>query len=109
MGQSNHNNKLNTNFAKFQIFRCQPGTSWNGMQCDCQTGWTRFGNSCYQRFDAGKNFADAEADCESKKSTLVVISSADEYSFIKNLRTTGQSVYVWNLFLAIKKFRQWDC
>ena len=89
-------------YQYIQKLRCQPGTTWNGTFCDCQTGWTRFGSSCYQRVDAGKTFANAEADCESKKGTLVVISSADEYNFIKTFRNLGQSVYVWNWFLTLK-------
>jgi len=85
-------------------FSCQPGTSWSGSQCLCQTGWMQFGNSCYKKFDTLKNNADAKSDCAIKNGQIAILKSEGQFDFVNSLRNAGQDVWVKFNFFFIKIF-----
>lgn len=59
---------------------------------DCKAGWTLVDERCYLQVDDERNFAAAEAVCESKGSTLAKIETANQSLVAASLIQSGDSM-----------------
>ncbi|XP_054454006.1 C-type lectin domain family 4 member M-like [Anoplopoma fimbria] len=60
----------------------------------CQTGWRKFGDSCYIVSTEKKNWTAGRDACNAEGAELVVINSRDEQAFVNGLLTTGQNAWI---------------
>ncbi|KAK9518450.1 hypothetical protein VZT92_023756 [Zoarces viviparus] len=59
----------------------------------CQSGWSKFENSCYFVSTVKKNWASSRADCIAKGADLVIIDSRDEQVFV-GLLPSGLNAWI---------------
>ncbi|GFO45618.1 macrophage mannose receptor 1-like [Plakobranchus ocellatus] len=64
-------------------------------QGQCPDGWNFHEGACYYIGGAGYSFSDARTYCEDRDSQLVLISSADENTFIKSLLQDDAAAGAW--------------
>ena len=51
----------------------------------CPSGWKQHNSSCYKFFSSPQNWTDAKSTCTGFGGNLVIIDSAEENSFVKDL------------------------
>eukprot|EP01010_Urceolus_cornutus_P004569 NODE_729_length_1388_cov_229.029873_g552_i0.p1 GENE.NODE_729_length_1388_cov_229.029873_g552_i0~~NODE_729_length_1388_cov_229.029873_g552_i0.p1 ORF type:complete len:431 (-),score=71.08 NODE_729_length_1388_cov_229.029873_g552_i0:56-1348(-) len=73
------------------------------MKTHCPVGWPQYKQNCYQEIEA-KDWAEAQAQCESLQGNLASILSQEENDFIVNNVTT---VEVW-LGLQVNDASSWE-
>ncbi|XP_042072151.1 low affinity immunoglobulin epsilon Fc receptor-like [Haplochromis burtoni] len=57
----------------------------------CPDRWTRFGSSCYFKFNETKTWYESRKLCQDKGADLVMINSREEQEFVNELNMRGES------------------
>ncbi|XP_037635390.1 CD209 antigen-like protein A [Sebastes umbrosus] len=60
----------------------------------CQTGWRKFGDSCYIVSALKKNWTLSREACHAVGADLVVINSRDKQAFVNGLLDKGQNAWI---------------
>ncbi|XP_053706120.1 galactose-specific lectin nattectin-like [Synchiropus splendidus] len=65
--------------------------------CDCPSGWAKFGCNCFKYISTSSDWTTAEKTCNNHGGNLASIQSADEYNFVRGLirAATGSNTRVW--------------
>ncbi|XP_076467238.1 lactose-binding lectin l-2-like [Babylonia areolata] len=69
----------------------------------CNSGWSRYGNSCYLYFHEPYTFFEAKVTCDIAQAHLVEIDSEGENNFIKNMGVASHGTGVW---LGLEDFQE---
>uniref|UniRef100_A0A3Q2UJ80 CD209 antigen-like protein E n=1 Tax=Fundulus heteroclitus TaxID=8078 RepID=A0A3Q2UJ80_FUNHE len=74
----------------------------------CPDGWTRFGCSCYFKFEDKKMWYESRIQCQDRGADLVVIDSPDEQEFVKELNDKGESwIGIQRTWIRAKGTYEW--
>ncbi|CAJ1059161.1 uncharacterized protein LOC115426795 [Xyrichtys novacula] len=61
---------------------------------DCDTGWKKYGLSCYLVSTAKKNWAASREDCKTQGADLAIINSEEEQDFVTGLKSWGENTWI---------------
>ncbi|XP_044027312.1 CD209 antigen-like protein E [Siniperca chuatsi] len=75
----------------------------------CPEGWTRFGCSCYFKFNEEKTWPDSRSDCQKKGADLVTINNEEEQNFVNKLNVNGESwIGLWKTNTQTGRAWKWE-
>ncbi|XP_059371994.1 ladderlectin-like isoform X2 [Carassius carassius] len=60
----------------------------------CQSGWARYGRTCFRVFNGPLSWSDAEATCLTYGGNLASVHSTLEYAFIKSVISSSNSYWI---------------
>ncbi|CAJ1059159.1 CD209 antigen-like protein E [Xyrichtys novacula] len=61
---------------------------------NCDTGWKKYGHSCYFVSTARKSWAASREDCKAQEADLVVMNNEEEKDFVSGLVSGGENTWI---------------